>query len=106
MSISKQTEQAVLLAENSVQPVEPLERWKVGVIEQVLTEYTVYAHDPNEAIDNIRKGFGRHAGMHGPEIVEILCKPMGGFNTPEEEDEKTTRVNPNESLIFVPGGIS
>jgi len=58
-------------------------RWKVATFAMLVEVTTVYAADQAEAIEAVEKGFGRHAGREGPEMVGQVVVP---FDSPMSKD--------------------
>lgn len=58
-------------------------KWKVAVYSMVCDISTVYADTPEEAMESMQKGFGRHAGVEGPIVVGSACV---SFDSPASKD--------------------
>lgn len=78
-----------------------LKKWKVGRRYMYMEVDTVQAHDPNEAIQKIKDGFGRHAGRTPPVLVDFMVKEAdgdGGLADGYEMIEKPKILTPSGKL--------
>jgi len=88
-----------LVTQEDLDPRE-LKKWKVGRRYMYMEVDTVKAHDPNEAVQKIKDGFGRHAGTTPPVLVDFMVKEAddAGISEGYEMIEKPKILTPSGNL--------
>lgn len=51
-------------------------RYKVGVVQEVVKCFTIFAANPDEAIKRCSEGYGVDAGLEGPRTIVVMSKEM------------------------------
>lgn len=70
-------------------------KYKVGLTQHAMVTWTVMAYDEKDAVENIKKGFGRPAGVVGPVSDEWLVNVMGD----KDAEEVVIKCGDDESEV-------